>query len=75
MRRAPHTLLESQGYRITTNREFFNAPIPVAIDAILSAHAHSSAFLPATQSSEGNSQLIGQIDAAGDHQSEPLGRL
>ena len=38
-----HTLLESQGYRVTANREFFNASISVAIDAVLSAHSHYSA--------------------------------
>ncbi len=38
-----HTLLESQGYRITPNREFFRAPMTVAIDAILLASGQSSA--------------------------------
>jgi hypothetical protein len=37
-----HTLLEAQGYRVATNREFFNAPVPIAIEAVLSAYTHFS---------------------------------
>jgi hypothetical protein len=37
-----HTLLETRGYRVAANREFFHAPVPVAIEAILAAHTHFS---------------------------------
>jgi hypothetical protein len=35
-----HTLLEQQCYRVTANREFFKAPLTVAIDAVLTAQQH-----------------------------------
>lgn len=35
-----HALLESQGYRINDSREFFSAPVKVAVQAIIDAQKH-----------------------------------
>jgi len=34
-----HTYLEESGYRVADNREFFNAPLNMVIDAMLSAQS------------------------------------
>ena len=34
-----HTLLEAGGYRVAANREFFSAPVKVAIEAVIKAKA------------------------------------
>ncbi|MDN5044903.1 GIY-YIG nuclease family protein [Aliarcobacter butzleri] len=39
-----HTYLEHQGYRVSSNREFFEIPIPDAINAVLEAKSHFGEF-------------------------------
>ena len=34
-----HELLSQKGYRVSSNREFFNAPVPIVIECIMSASA------------------------------------
>jgi hypothetical protein len=38
-----HTLLESKGHRLSSNREFFNGPVKDAIDAVIQAAAQNGA--------------------------------
>jgi hypothetical protein len=51
-----HTLLETRGYRVAANREFFDVPVPVAIEAILAAHAHFST----RETSQGSHESIAE---------------
>src|ERR1035438_2744591 len=59
-----HTLLETRGYRVAANREFFEVPVPAAIEAILAAHAHFSTVAISEngypESSQGSNQSIAQ---------------
>jgi len=41
-----HTYLESKGYRVSKNREFFEIPIKDAIDAVMKAKEHFGEFNP-----------------------------
>lgn len=41
-----HTYLESKGFRLSKNREFFEIPIKDAIDAVMKAREHFGEFTP-----------------------------
>lgn len=41
-----HTFLESKGFRVSKNREFFEIPIKDAIDAVMTARDHFGEFIP-----------------------------
>jgi T5orf172 domain len=47
-----HTLLERKGYRVTANREFFNAPLHEVVDAILQASSVLSGQAPTRSSAD-----------------------
>jgi len=47
-----HTFLENKGFRISDNREFFNIPIPDAINAVLEATKNTEGFKSSDISSD-----------------------
>lgn len=47
-----HALLEQEGYRVATNREFFRAPLEEVIDAIIKAPGLSDASLPSPETGQ-----------------------
>lgn len=54
-----HVLLETRGYRVAANREFFDVPVPVAIEAKLAAYAHFSTRDTSQGSPESIAQSLG----------------
>lgn len=56
-----HTYLESNGFRVASNREFFEIPINLGIDAVIKAKEHFGEFLANSgnnEQSDNNKKLI-----------------
>lgn len=59
-----HTYLETRGYRVASNREFFNAPLNVTIDAILEYNINTSANIQNEMIVSNNGDFIDSLTIA-----------
>lgn len=61
-----HTYLENKGFRVSSNREFFEIPIKDAIDSIMKAKEHFGEFKEITQNKDFDEKEIFTSDLEDD---------